>query len=201
MLKGDFMNTKNNQRYKDTENLIQITLLELAKTTDIRRVTIRAICDHAGINRSTFYAHYLDINDLVDQMGQRMMQDIAALFRDADSPMDFFLTEALLAKMISYVKEHRDFFDIYLNHYRRSADESFSLLWKDWSHPYIQSLGVSDEAESWYHFTFFKAGFLAVLSQWIQNGCPESPEAIAHIILKRLPLSPSVSAASQNAQS
>lgn len=114
------------------------------------------------------------------------MQDIATLFKGSNSPMDFFLTEELLAKMISYVREHRDFFDIYLNHYRRSADESFSLLWEDWIHPYIRSLGVSNDSESWYHFTFFKAGFLAVLSQWIQNGCPESPETLAHIILKRL---------------
>lgn len=182
------MNTKNNQRYQDTENLIQKALLELAESTDIRRVTIRAICGRAGINRSTFYSHYLDINDLVDKMGQRMMRDIALLFKECGNPMEFFLTKDLLARMISYVKDHRDFFDIYLNHYRHSADESFSLLWNDYSRPYIQSLGVSDEAEAWYHFTFFKAGFLAVLSQWIQNGCPESPEAVAHIILKRLPL-------------
>lgn len=39
----------------------------------------------------------------------------------------------------------------------------------------------------WYHFTFFKTGFLAVLSQWINNGCPEDPEALARIILKRVP--------------
>lgn len=180
------MNTKNNQRYKDTENLIQKTLLDLARITDIRQVTVRAICDHAGINRSTFYSHYLDINDLVDKMGRNMMQDISILFNDADNLMDFFVTEGMLAKMISYVREHRDFFDIYLNHYRQSADETFSLLWEDWIQPYIQHFGVSDEAESWYHFTFFKAGFLAVLSQWIKNGCPESPENLAHIILKRL---------------
>lgn len=181
------MNTKNNQRYKDTENLIQKTLLDLAKVTDIRQITVRAICDHAGINRSTFYSHYLDINDLVDKMGRDIMLDISVLFHDADNLMDFFVTESFLTKMISYVETHRDFFDIYLNHYRQIADENFSLLWRDWIQPYIQRFGVSDEAESWYHFTFFKAGFLAVLSQWIQNGCPESPEYLTHVILKRLP--------------
>ncbi|MDE7186722.1 MAG: TetR/AcrR family transcriptional regulator, partial [Lachnospiraceae bacterium] len=67
------MNTKNNQRYKDTEALIQNTLLKLAHTTDIRQVTVSSICSMANINRSTFYAHYLDINDLVDQMGKNMM--------------------------------------------------------------------------------------------------------------------------------
>lgn len=50
--------------------------------------------------------------------------------------------------MIVYVREHQDFFDTYLNHYRQSVDDSFSLLWQDWSLPYMQSLGISDEAEA-----------------------------------------------------
>ncbi|MCM1134025.1 MAG: TetR family transcriptional regulator C-terminal domain-containing protein [Clostridium sp.] len=179
------MNTKNNQRYKDTEALIQKILLELAQTTDIRQVTVSSICSKAAINRSTFYAHYLDINDLVDKMGKAMMRDIARLFETASNPIDFFISTPLLAKLISYVKERRDFFDIYLNHYRQRAEEAFSLLWENSAKPYIQSLGVSDEAEIWYHFTFFKAGFLAILRQWLNNGCPESPEVLSWIILRR----------------
>lgn len=181
------MNIKNNQRYRDTEISIQKTLLDLAQTTDIRKVTVSSICNKANINRSTFYTHYLDINDLVDKMGKEMMQDIALLFRDTDNPIHFFVSEPLLAKMIAYVKEHRLFFDIYLNHYSQNANKCFSLLWEQWGKPYIQNMGVSDESEMWYHFTYFRAGFLAVLCQWVNNGCPETPEALAKIILKRLP--------------
>ncbi|MCM1121363.1 MAG: TetR/AcrR family transcriptional regulator [Eubacterium sp.] len=181
------MNMKNNQRYKDTETLIQKTLLDLAQNTDIRQVTVSSICNTAGINRSTFYAHYLDINDLVDKMGRNVMSDIGHLFQHTDNPINFFVSEPLLSEMISYIKEHRDFFDIYLNHYNHSANETFSLLWEQWGKPYTQNMGVSDESEMWYHFTYFKAGFLAVLCQWINNGCPESPETLAHIILKQIP--------------
>lgn len=183
------MNTKNNKRHIDTENRIKNTLLELAKTTGIRQITVSAICSEAAINRSTFYAHYLDINDLVDKMGKDMMLDIAHLFERTDNPVDFFLSEPLLTEMLSYVKEHSDFFDIYLNHYSSNANETFSLMWEYWFKPYFQNMGLSDEAEMWYHFTFFKAGFLAVLSQWLHKGCPETPEFLSHIILKRLPAS------------
>lgn len=181
------MNIKNNQRYKETEKIIQQTLLELARTTPIRQITIRAICERAGINRSTFYSHYLDINDLVDKMGQSMMQDISLMFKETDNSIDFFISRPHLIRMISYVKEHRNFFDIYLNHYSQSANECFSLLWESSAKPYMQIIGLSDEAEMFYHFTFFKAGFLAVLSQWITNGCFESPDELAEIILKRIP--------------
>lgn len=182
------MNTKNNRRYKDTEAVIQQTLLELVHTTDIRQVTVSSICARADINRSTFYAHYLDINDLVDKMGKDMMHDISHLFEKADSPVDFFISLPLLTEMISYVKEHRAFFDIYLNRYSYNANETFSLMWEQGIKPYIQNMGLADESEMWYHFTFLKAGFLAVLSHWINRGCPEASEALAKIILKRMPL-------------
>lgn len=182
------MNTKNNQRFQDTEKRIQDTLLELARTTNVRQVTVRAICEKAEINRSTFYAHYVDIHDLVDKMGIQMIKDIARMFEESGDVQIFFLSQPGLTQMITYVKEHQDFFDIYLNHYRNNADQMFSLLWDDFGKPYLESLGLRDESKMWYHFLFFKAGFLAVLGQWVQKDCPESPEALARIILQSLPL-------------
>ena len=72
----DNMNTKNNQRYQDTEKLIQDTLLSLAQEIEIHKVTVRAICEAAHINRSSFYLHYLDIHDLIFKMGRKMMKEV-----------------------------------------------------------------------------------------------------------------------------
>jgi hypothetical protein len=35
-----------------------------------------------------------------------------------------------------------------------------------------------------YYFSFFKAGFLYCVTNWLEEGCPESPEELAHIIWK-----------------
>ncbi len=48
--------------------------------------------------------------------------------------------------------------------------------------------GSISEEEMWYHFSFFKAGFISVLSEWIHRGCLETPEKLAEIILRNLPL-------------
>jgi len=121
-----------------------------------------------------------------------MMQDISRLLENQAVLLDSFLSEAGLIPMITYVKEHRDFFHIYLNQYRSYADENFSLLWKDFMKHYIQKQGITNENEMWYYFTFFKAGFLAVLGQWVRNECPESPIQLARILLRNLPLCPDV---------
>ena len=104
------------------------------------------------------------------------------------SVIDFFLMPGSMAKMIAYVKEHHTFFDIYLTRYTAEASESFSLLWEYAARPYMQErYGSISEEEMWYHFSFFKAVFISVLSEWIHRGCPETPEKLTEIILRSLP--------------
>ena len=151
-------------------------------------MTVRAICETAHINRSSFYLHYLDIHDLIYKMGLEMMNDVGAMMRRSGSVIDFFLVPDNLAQMIDYVKEHQTFFDIYLTHYTATASESVSLLWESAAKPYIsEHYSTIVESEMWYHFSFFEAGFISVLGEWIHRGCPETPEKLAEIILRSLP--------------
>ena len=183
------MNTKNNQRYQDTEKLIQDTLLSLAQEKELHKVTVRAICEAAHINRSSFYLHYLDIHDLIDKMGRKMMKEVGEMMESHGNVIDFFLAPDSMAQMIDYVKEHHTFFDIYLTHYTTEASESFSLLWEYAAKPYmLERCSTIVEDEMWYHFSFFKAGFISVLSQWLHRGCPETPERLAEIILRSIPM-------------
>lgn len=56
------------KRIEKTKLLIKKTFLDLAKTTDINKITVKAICDRANINRGTFYYHYLDVIDLIEKL-------------------------------------------------------------------------------------------------------------------------------------
>lgn len=55
-------------RVRRTKEQITKALVELINERGFRKVTVTAIIDRAGINRSTFYAHYLDKYDLLDQI-------------------------------------------------------------------------------------------------------------------------------------
>ena len=59
------MNVKNNLRYKAHSEKIETAFLLLLKTYKYDEITISQICKQANINRSTFYCHYSDINDLI----------------------------------------------------------------------------------------------------------------------------------------
>lgn len=71
--KGAAMNTKNNQRYADTENRINRALKALLlNEKSLKKITVRDICKEAQIHHTTFYEHYADIFDLVEKTEQQM---------------------------------------------------------------------------------------------------------------------------------
>lgn len=70
------MNTKNNQRYRETEIRMDAAMLELMKHTEFEKITVKKICETAGVNRSTFYAHFTDIYDMLDRMEDFLHQEL-----------------------------------------------------------------------------------------------------------------------------
>lgn len=47
---------------------IEETFLLLLRKKPIERISVTELCEKAGINRSTFYAHYIDIYDLMEKV-------------------------------------------------------------------------------------------------------------------------------------
>lgn len=64
------MNVKNEMdpRVIRTKKLIQEALLMLMHKKDFKDITVKDISEEATVNRATFYAHFLDKEDLLDTM-------------------------------------------------------------------------------------------------------------------------------------
>ena len=71
------------QRVRVTRMLIRRSFLELLKQKPIQNISVREICEDAGINRGTFYSHYTDIYDLLHKIEEEMLRD----FESALSPL------------------------------------------------------------------------------------------------------------------
>ena len=56
---------KQDARVRYTKMMIRNSLLELLRTKPIAKITVTEICEMAGINRATFYAHYSGPSDLL----------------------------------------------------------------------------------------------------------------------------------------
>ncbi|WP_162291842.1 MULTISPECIES: TetR/AcrR family transcriptional regulator [Blautia] len=182
------MNTSNNQKYKDTECKIETALLKLCTSYSPNKITVIQICSQANINRSTFYAHYLDIPDLIQKTGKRHINNMMAFFQHEEDIIGFFVNHEKLLHLLTYLKENKEFFHIYVNYSSyEQLHKSFSKLWEHGAREYMKEIGLTDEDDMKYYFSFFEAGFFSLIGKWLSLGCADTPEHIGKILLNSIP--------------
>lgn len=73
------MNTKSNQRYHDMDIFMKAALLELMKETEFEKITVKRICERAGVNRGIFYSHYTDIYSMLDEAEDYLSKELISI--------------------------------------------------------------------------------------------------------------------------
>ena len=167
------MNTPNNKRRRESQERIEKVFVQLLQKKEINEISVSDICKLAKVNRSTFYANYIDIKDLVEKLHSRMINDFFNIYAEEVSlgkhSYDFL-------KLFKHIKNNQLFYKTY---FKLGID----YMWDS-------SYNIKDEMIKWYgnsnyseyHIIFFRAGINAVIQKWLNNGCKESPEEIEKII-------------------
>ena len=165
------MNIKNNKRRRESQEKLERAFIELLQTRQIKDITVSDLIKITGLNRSTFYANYLDIFDLADKTRERLEQDFSNLFADYESLND----RSGALKMFRHIKENQLFYQTY-----------FKLCYDD---KHLVSICDPKRAETEhvsknlkYHIEFFRNGLNAIIKLWLAGGCKESPEEMAEVL-------------------
>ena len=168
------MNTPNNRRRKASQEKIEKIFVQLIQTKEISDISVTDICKKTGLNRSTFYANYLDVEDLADKIAEKLEEDVAFLYqeeRETKNNSNNFL------KILNHIKENQIFYKTY---FKLNKDKNTIIS----QYEYDTNLSklLYDDKFIEYHIEFFKAGFNAIINKWLSNNCKESPEEIESIL-------------------
>lgn len=165
------MNTKNNKRRKESQEKIEKAFIELLQSYELKEITVSDLIKCTGLNRSTFYANYLDIYDLADKTREKLERDFSALFADYD-----YLNEHSGAlKMFTHIKENQIF---YLTYFKLCYDDKHLISIYDTKRAEKEHIDHNLK----YHIEFFRNGLNAIIKMWLAAGCPESPEEMAEVL-------------------
>lgn len=165
------MNTKNNKRRRESVEKIEKAFVQLLQTTDLKKITVADICKMTGINRSTFYANYLDVYDLADRLRGKLEAEFSELFAD----YDYFNEHSGAEKMFAHIKENRIFYNTY---FKLCYDESHKISVYDPRRAEQEHMTQN----IMYHIEFFRSGLNAIMKMWLANDCRESPAEMAEIL-------------------
>ena len=71
---------RSQSKYFHTAAKMDAALIALLNEKDFEYITIKEICQKAGVNRSTFYLHYENTRDLLEETMQYLVDQFLSYF-------------------------------------------------------------------------------------------------------------------------
>ena len=184
---------KSKSKYFHTALCMDEALISLLKEKDLEYITVKEICEKAGVNRSTFYLHYETIADLIDEavetVGQRFLsyfsedtKGIAGRVDSADLSDLVLITRDYLHPYLRVVRENRDLYRAVFRTPRvMQADRRFGYIKEYIVEPILKRFGVPSAL--WGYYTaYYIEGIMAIIKAWLETDCQDSLETVAAVI-------------------
>ena len=163
-----------------TKLLLKESLIELMEDDPVGKITIKEICGNADVNRSTFYLHYRDQYELLQEIENELILEVQNHLEKIDSDYNSI---QYLHELLLYIKNNADIFRILLC---RQNNIGFQMTFSEVTLKNLQlNLALDCSASlSGYVYTYLITGSTAVIKQWIESGFDLSHQDIANLIYR-----------------
>ncbi len=159
------------QRIRITKKMFHEGLLTLLEEMPIDKISVRELCRVSGLNRSTFYLHYSDIYQLLEEIEDELIEEsMKAVSEDLSDIVPF----------LRYVQNNRKVYNILIC--TSSVNNFLQKYIQTMIEEIEKKISIADNgAYNQYTHQFIIEGCIGVIRLWIQNECSQSPEAIAKL--------------------
>ena len=171
------------RRVRKTRRVLRTCLTTLLKEKKIQDITVRELAEMADINRGTFYLHYKDVYDLMEQMELEMMTELEEMLDYHKVPdlkqkpsLFFFDLYPLIREnadiIVCLLGENGDM--NFVNHLKQMLQERCLKRWL--------TMKSTEDAETLEAYSaFIVSGCVGIVQYWLESGMKESPERMAFI--------------------
>ena len=188
---------KNQGKYFYTARLMDEALLDLLQKKDYEFITVKEVCEKAGVNRSTFYLHYEGMDDLLKESYELICNrffnqckpfDITREQAERNAKSEgFLITPEYLVPYLNFVKQNRKVYALIMNNASLfGADKTFKKMYGSIFAPILDKFGVPKNNQE-YVFAYYMNGVLAVIRTWVKNDCDKAVEEMIGLITDLLP--------------
>lgn len=160
---------------------IREVFLKLLADRPTSRITVTQICREAGINRTTFYKHYVDVFDLLD----KTEQDLLSSYQEAVGRIRVTGVVPALTEMLQILRQSMEH---YWPLFGENGDPSLAgrLVGSVYplfaGNPMFADSRKYDEDVKKLLYCYLSGGCTAMLTYWVQYGKSRSPEEMAVIM-------------------
>ena len=179
------MSTKKDPRVARTKAMFEEALLDLMEEKDYMKITVKEISEKSTLNRATFYLHYFDKDDLLDQFLSDALQNLKESVEvknveykyDSNNPHPIFIR--LFEKML----ERNRFYQIMLANEKvpsfiEAVEEIIGKLVQDGTN-YMTIDNIEFKVRIDISIAYITSAYLGVMVWWLKNDMPYTPSYMA----------------------
>ena len=184
---------KNESKYFRTAQRMDEALIALLEKKDFAYITVKEICDTAGVNRSTFYLHYENTSDLLQETTRYIVdkhlayysiqtKSISLRYETCQKSELVFITAQYLTPYLTFIKENQRLFKIAIKQFNAmNFGEVYEKMFIHIFNPILSRFNVP-EAERSYVMKFYLTGIFAIVMEWLDRNCSDDIDVIIKII-------------------
>ena len=185
---------KAESKYFNTSLLMNQALIELLNKKSYEFITIKEICQKAGVNRSTFYLHYDNVDDLLCETIENVNKEFYNCFEQGDKVLEniknrnkqelVFITPQYLLPYLEHVKKHKTLYKMSAKYPTlMKSEEKYKYLQEKILFPIFNNFEI-DKNEGKYISAYYISGVYAIVDEWIKGGCQDDENKICDLIIK-----------------
>lgn len=176
------------RRIRRTKNLLKGHFVQLVKSKGYKNVTVTDIVEKADYNRSTFYLHFKDKEDIAEELITDILDELESAFHLPFLETGIVEYNHILPSSNAFFRhfyDNRDFYSLLsLEDSIPRFNEKFFMKFKE-VFAGITYLDESNKSIELEHFNTYKMyGSYGVILEWITGGCKQTPDEIADNLLE-----------------
>lgn len=169
---------KSDQRVQLTKRLLREALLKQMNEKPFAQISVKGLCDEAGLNRTTFYLHYQTTEDLLREIEDGFLQDFTDALKEVKPNIDRL---SYLEELLGIVEKNQDvvlalamsglspeYPARFLSAGRGLVEQNVQLDFPEDLKPYV--------------YGFLIHGCLDILKIWLREGCRTPRHTVAKLI-------------------
>lgn len=184
---------KSESKYFNTAIKMELALLSLLKKKPFEYITISEICKSAGVNRSTFYLHYENVGDLLNETTRYLLDDFLKYFSSETKDIAFhiqscelnelvFICDKYLTPYFTYIKENKEIFSTALLNIKTFGFEDvYKKLFENIFNPIMERFNYPS-GDRKYVMMYYLNGINAIVVEWLKDGCQKPISEMSQIV-------------------
>lgn len=184
---------KSESKYFNTALLMDDALIALLAVKDLEYITVKEICEKAGVNRSTFYLHYETVADLAEEAMETVNERFLSYFSQSSAAFvdkisekglnDLVLiTQDYLRPYLQFICDNKNLYRaVFRNPYGMQVQTRYRHLKKHILAPILERFEVPETFHK-YYIAYYVEGIGAIIKEWLNSNCRDSIDTVVTVI-------------------